>query len=306
MHVLPRHRASAWHRRVPLGHRHRGARAITLTHHRTTHATGTIAHASAHHRPHLRAPLPDSFPNGACSAPQGLEYTYDNVAITSEAAPDDSGVTVHEPYRTDPERLKVMPFRARVDLGTSRLSAKNSHKLLRALASVWIADEYDMVEHNCHHWCCAAAAALGVAPPPPWVLRTSELLKFFSGLPSEREREREQQTHRRGRESQRVHMKRGSSTSSEDEEVSEPLLVGELRITDQAQRRCSSRRSREEAADAPTLRTADRKLDRKLEIAEAGGLIPRLSPQSTSPTASRRARGTPRRSPSSPATQIAS
>jgi len=119
---------------------------------------------------------------------EGLEYTYDNVALTSNSAPGDTGVVAHAPYYDDSSRQKLLPFRSRVQLGRSRLSARASHALLRSLASVWIADEYDLVEHNCHHWCFEAAAALGVAPPPPWVSRAAEILKFFSGLPSEQVR----------------------------------------------------------------------------------------------------------------------
>ena len=122
--------------------------------------------------------------------PQALEYTYDNVAISGHGDPEDSGVTIHAPYYTDPSRTKVMPLRARLVLGRSQLSARASHKLLRGLAATWIASDYDLVERNCHHWCCEAAAALGVAPPPYWVLRIGNILKFFSGLPSERERAR--------------------------------------------------------------------------------------------------------------------
>ena len=135
-------------------------------------------------------------------------------------------MTVHAPYLTDPERQKLLPFRQRIVLGTSRLSATNSHKLLRALASLWLSEEYDMVEHNCHHWCCAAAAALGVTPPPAWVMRIGVILKFFSGMPSERERERERQNLRNG---VKVRMQRRPSSSGDEDgdEEDQPLLVSE-------------------------------------------------------------------------------
>lgn len=149
---------------------------------------------------------------------QALEYTYDNVAITSHADPDDSGVTVHPPYHTDPRRAKVMPLRSRLVLGRSRLNARASHKLLRSLAARWIASEYDMVERNCHHWCCEASDALGVSPPPRWVLRSSDILKFFSGMPSERELKR--------LALKRSDKRHGSGNDSDDdEEEGAPLLT---------------------------------------------------------------------------------
>ena len=124
---------------------------------------------------------------------EGLEYTYDNVALTSGCAPEETGVVSHAPYYTDAARQKVLPFRMRLILGTSRLDTRQSHKLLRGLASVWVSDDYDLLARNCHHWCLEAASALGVSAPPAWVTRASDILQFFSGLPSEKERRREQE-----------------------------------------------------------------------------------------------------------------
>ena len=91
------------------------------------------------------------------------------------------------PYYTDARRQKSLPLRGQFALGTARVSARASHKLLRGLSSLWHSHDYDIAEHNCHHWCHEAAAALGVQAPPPWVNRATEFLRFFSGLPAERQ-----------------------------------------------------------------------------------------------------------------------
>ena len=158
---------------------------------------------------------------------EGLEYTYDNVALTGSAAPEDSGVVVHAPYYTDRERQKLLPFRTTILLGESRLSARESHAMLRGLAGAWIADEYDMVEHNCHHFCAEAATILGVAPPPYWVSRAGEILRFFSGLPSERERARQAKMSPRGVDRSvwpTRGIKRRESDEVYEEEACDPLL----------------------------------------------------------------------------------
>jgi hypothetical protein len=107
----------------------------------------------------------------------GVEYTYDNI-LTSTG----TGVVPHVPYYTDDERRRTLPLRCILSLGSSRLPTEATHELLRGLSSHWHAHAYDIVEHNCHHWCMEAAAALRVAPPPPWVTRAGAILKFFSGI----------------------------------------------------------------------------------------------------------------------------
>ena len=108
---------------------------------------------------------------------RGIEYTFDNIATAHG-----SGVIAHEPYYNDPERSISLPLRAKLLLGQSRLSAQAAHEKLLRLAPLWKACSYDIVEHNCHHWSCTAAKVLGVQPPPPWVFRSTELLRFFSGI----------------------------------------------------------------------------------------------------------------------------
>ena len=115
----------------------------------------------------------------------GLEYTYDSILDDGLSG---SGVVAHAPYYTDPEKQVTLPLRCTIILGTSRLSATASHKLLRSLGSLWLAHAYDLVEQNCHHWVTEASAALEVAPPPRWVTRASELLQFCSGMPSRESR----------------------------------------------------------------------------------------------------------------------
>ena len=113
---------------------------------------------------------------------EGVEYTFDNVADTTSG----SGIVAHEPYYMDVDRQRSLPLRCRIPLGTSRVSVRASHELLVGLSSLWHPHDYDLVERNCHHWCHDAACALGVEPPPPWVSRLTEILRFFSGMPSDR------------------------------------------------------------------------------------------------------------------------
>lgn len=108
---------------------------------------------------------------------QGQEYTYDNVD-----ARGGSGVIAHVPYYDDVERRRTLPLRCQLLLGSSRLSSRSSHQRLRSLGNLWLADDYDLLEHNCHHWCHAAAAALQVADPPPYVTRAPQLLRLCSGI----------------------------------------------------------------------------------------------------------------------------
>jgi hypothetical protein len=85
-----------------------------------------------------------------------LEFTFDNHAGGG------SGVVAHPPYHTDPERMRSLPWRDRIVLGRSRLSARESLAALRSLAPHWPSTSYDLLEHNCHDWCAQASEALGV------------------------------------------------------------------------------------------------------------------------------------------------
>jgi len=108
---------------------------------------------------------------------QGVEYTFDNIASFNG-----SGVIAHEPYYDDVERGATLPLRCKILLGRSQLPARAAHAILSRLAPLWPAGSYDVLEHNCHHWSMEAAQRLGVQPLPYWVCRSTEVLRFFSGI----------------------------------------------------------------------------------------------------------------------------
>lgn len=98
---------------------------------------------------------------------QGQEYTYDNVD-----ARGGSGVIAHVPYYDDVERRRTLPLRCQLLLGSSRLSSRSSHQRLRSLGNLWLADDYDLLEHS------ALAALLAT------VLRAVQLLPPWLPAPS--------------------------------------------------------------------------------------------------------------------------
>jgi len=94
----------------------------------------------------------------------------------------DCGVAWHPPYHTDRSMAASLPLRARLPLGVSKRELHDSHQALRALATLeWTMDDYEITEHNCHHWVAAACAELGLEPPPRWLNRAANILGFFAG-----------------------------------------------------------------------------------------------------------------------------
>lgn len=60
-------------------------------------------------------------------------------------------------------------YRESLVMGTTTLSLVELEKLLAQLGKEWPGDEYDLLLHNCCHFCDAFCGRLGVGPLPVWV-----------------------------------------------------------------------------------------------------------------------------------------
>mmetsp|Transcript_104980 Transcript_104980/g.234341 ORF Transcript_104980/g.234341 Transcript_104980/m.234341 type:complete len:332 (+) Transcript_104980:44-1039(+) len=80
------------------------------------------------------------------------------------ARQDGSGVFACEPRGNESHR-----YREALSLGSTALSAAEVVAVTTRLALEWLGRDYDVVTHNCIHFCDAFAEALGVRPVPTWV-----------------------------------------------------------------------------------------------------------------------------------------
>lgn len=61
-----------------------------------------------------------------------------------------------------------------MEMGISELSSCNVLNLIGVLQQEWLGQDYQLLSHNCCHFCQRLCACLGVNPIPPWVMSLAE------------------------------------------------------------------------------------------------------------------------------------
>lgn len=87
----------------------------------------------------------------------GKEWSYGYTASST-------GVVYCEPKGNLAHR-----YREAVYMGTTRLTRAEVNKIIDELAAEWIGQDYNLLDHNCCHFCNEFCRRLGVGPTPAWV-----------------------------------------------------------------------------------------------------------------------------------------
>jgi len=69
----------------------------------------------------------------------------------------------------DPMGNTAHRYREAIVMGKTKLSAEQVENLLEEMAKEWPGTDYDLLQHNCCHFCDAFCRRLGVGPLPVWV-----------------------------------------------------------------------------------------------------------------------------------------
>lgn len=72
-------------------------------------------------------------------------------------------------FNCDPKDCGAHQYRESKEMGDCWLTRKEVNALLKALASEWPGDSYDLLRHNCCHFCDGFTQRLGVGPCPRWL-----------------------------------------------------------------------------------------------------------------------------------------
>merc|ERR1719253_750220 len=96
----------------------------------------------------------------------GREYVY------SQSGPRAlSGISTHAPKRHD-----VHVFRQTLLLGHTKLAPEEVVQIIEQMARAWTAGKYELLNHNCCHFCDEFCQRLGVGCIPKWVYSLPEAL----------------------------------------------------------------------------------------------------------------------------------
>jgi len=87
----------------------------------------------------------------------GLEWSYGFV---------EQGTGV---FRCSPMQCSAHRYRESVNMGATNLSEQDVEKLLQQLMCDWPGTDYDLLRHNCCHFCDELSCRLGVGNIPAWV-----------------------------------------------------------------------------------------------------------------------------------------
>lgn len=101
-----------------------------------------------------------------------IEWSFGNVrpgASSLDLGPS-SGV-----FRSLPRKCHDCTYCESVDLGMTQLSEYGVVKIIQILEDEWPASSYQVVSHNCCHFCKEFARRLGVGLIPDWVNRLADL-----------------------------------------------------------------------------------------------------------------------------------
>ena len=74
-------------------------------------------------------------------------------------------------YAVAPKTNPMYTFRETVPLGVTAMPPERVHMILRRLRDRWPGTSYDLLKHNCVHFCEALCNELGAGPFPQWVNR---------------------------------------------------------------------------------------------------------------------------------------
>eukprot|EP00419_Tripos_fusus_P000534 CAMPEP_0172680336 /NCGR_PEP_ID=MMETSP1074-20121228/16701_1 /TAXON_ID=2916 /ORGANISM="Ceratium fusus, Strain PA161109" /LENGTH=271 /DNA_ID=CAMNT_0013498655 /DNA_START=87 /DNA_END=902 /DNA_ORIENTATION=- len=94
----------------------------------------------------------------------GVEYSYGG---SDESDSEDEGSGLFE--NEEPRQHPVHVFKQSVPMGETRLTQDEVTDLLEELADQWLAQEYDVLNHNCTDFSAECCKRLGVGPFPGWV-----------------------------------------------------------------------------------------------------------------------------------------
>uniref|UniRef100_A0A7S2VQH2 PPPDE domain-containing protein n=1 Tax=Zooxanthella nutricula TaxID=1333877 RepID=A0A7S2VQH2_9DINO len=84
-------------------------------------------------------------------------------------------------FSSPPKRCPLHAYRESVCLGSTDMSRRDVAQLLRQLE--WPGDEYNLIRHNCCHWCEEFCRHLDVEPPPAWLNNlAAEVAKLDDGV----------------------------------------------------------------------------------------------------------------------------
>jgi len=77
-------------------------------------------------------------------------------------------------FFTVPRECEEQSFRESVALGRTKFSIKGVQQLLHVLEESWPASDYDVLTHNCCHFCIEFCKMLGVGPVPERVINLAD------------------------------------------------------------------------------------------------------------------------------------
>ena len=72
-------------------------------------------------------------------------------------------------FSCPPRGCEAHSYREAIDMGTTTMSRQEVNKLISKLKVEWTGHQYDLLRHNCCHFCEALCLNLGVGPVPGWV-----------------------------------------------------------------------------------------------------------------------------------------
>mmetsp|Transcript_17881 Transcript_17881/g.54307 ORF Transcript_17881/g.54307 Transcript_17881/m.54307 type:complete len:327 (+) Transcript_17881:65-1045(+) len=70
-------------------------------------------------------------------------------------------------FSSQPRKCELQTFHESVWMGTTRFTRKGMEQLIHVLEVAWPAAEYNILTHNCYHFCNELCQRLGVGPIPP-------------------------------------------------------------------------------------------------------------------------------------------
>lgn len=85
-------------------------------------------------------------------------------------------------YRSFPKCSPGHTYRESIDLGITVLAPHEVSGLLREMSKQWIGEDYDMIRHNCCHFCDEFCKSLGVGPIPAWVNKLASTAKAIDDM----------------------------------------------------------------------------------------------------------------------------
>jgi len=93
-----------------------------------------------------------------------LEWSYSDTSFFSDD-PEATGV-----FFSWPRKCEGHSYSESISLGSTLVSESAVMKLIESFEQTWKGEEYDILEHNCCHFCKELCKMLGVERIPPWVM----------------------------------------------------------------------------------------------------------------------------------------